>query len=60
MEESSYVPNSIPPALVVFSQAGYGDAIRMQRPFGTQVCINRHSSLYSVFMFPLKKVSLSP
>jgi hypothetical protein len=39
MEESSYVPNSIPPALVVFSGAGYGDAIRMQRPFGTQVCI---------------------
>ncbi|XP_035701785.1 E3 ubiquitin-protein ligase RNF220 isoform X2 [Folsomia candida] len=38
MEESSYVPNSsIPPALVVFSQGGcYGDAIRMQRPFGAQ------------------------
>jgi len=38
MEESPYVPSSIPPAIVVFSQSGYGDALRMQRHFGSQVC----------------------
>lgn len=38
MEESPYtLPNSIPPSLVVFSQSGYGDPIRMQRPFSSQV-----------------------
>lgn len=47
MEESSYVPNSIPPSLVVFSQAGYGDTIRMQRPFGSQVRSATVSSEYA-------------
>jgi len=37
MEESAYIPNSIPPGLVIFSQPGYGDAMRLQRPFNSQV-----------------------
>lgn len=39
MENSAYAPNPLPPpALVVFSQAGnLPDALRMQRPFNTQV-----------------------
>lgn len=39
MENSAYAPNPLPPpALVVFSQAGtLPEALRMQRPFNTQV-----------------------
>ncbi|KAL1110450.1 hypothetical protein AAG570_007981 [Ranatra chinensis] len=39
MDNSAYVPNPLPPpSLVVFSQAGgLPDALRMQRPFTSQV-----------------------
>lgn len=41
MEGSEYGPAHLPsPALVVFSQAanGLGEALRIQRPFYSQVC----------------------
>lgn len=49
MENSAYVPNPLPPpALVVFSQAGsLPEALRMQRPFNTQV------SLLFIFIWPV-------
>ncbi|CAG7710865.1 unnamed protein product [Allacma fusca] len=46
MEESSpYVPNSIPPGLVVFGASGYGEAIRMPRPFSSQVSDGKELNL---------------
>ena len=42
MDNSAYVPNQLPPPLVVFSQASAGfteAALRMQRPFPPQVSI---------------------
>lgn len=47
MDNSGYGSTHLPsPALVVFSQAGgLGDALRIQRPFHSQVLINKKTPL---------------
>jgi hypothetical protein len=59
MENSAYVPNPLPPpALVVFSQAGgLPEALRMQRPFNPQVCLQIFKLMKNYKMWPINHSS---